>query len=320
MQKFIIKNITLENNLFLAPMAGYTFAAFRSMMSQRGVGLTFSEMASCKALLYDNKKTEELLKTSEGEKCVLQLFGCDPDDFSRSLDKPATQKFDIVDINMGCPVRKVVANGEGSALIGRPDVAAKIVRAVKNKGKLVSVKTRLGERDKSEILDFSKVLTDAGADMIVLHGRTAEQMYRGESDFHMIQRVKASASVPIVLSGDILDRQSFERAKATAADGFMVGRGALCDPFIFLKIPQWNCGKEYFAEESQEKAKKAEFFCSFIDRACRDMGERDAVVNIRKFLPYFLKDVRCKRAEKHMLNFLLSAQELKEGITELLKG
>lgn len=302
-----IGNIKLKNKFILAPMAGYTVPAFRRAMAESGAGLTITEMVSVKGLIYSNEKTKQLLKTHEVEKvkCV-QLFGSCPQDFVRAASLPELQDFDIIDINMGCPVKKVVKNGEGSALISTPKKAQDIVKALKAIGKTVSVKTRLGIEDAQGAIEFALLMQDAGADMITIHARTQIQLYQGKADYQTFKKIKKSISIPATLSGDILDTQSLDKAKETGADFFMIGRGSLYDPDIFLKfLGKKPLGKRVFVEK-------------FLDYLQQDFGTAQSVKVFRKFIPNLLKGVRCSREKKHSLNFIMDIDTLKSELDNIL--
>ncbi|MCL2674994.1 MAG: tRNA-dihydrouridine synthase family protein [Firmicutes bacterium] len=300
-----IGGVKLNNPFILAPMAGFSVPALRRLMSENGAGLTVTEMISCKGLLYGNKKTAGLLATAQSEtvKCV-QLFGGDPSDFARAALLPALQKFDIIDVNMGCPVKKIAGNGEGSALISDIPRAAAIVTAIKNTGKTVTVKTRLGLTDTLPALPFARAIEDAGADMVTLHARTREQMYGGEADYEAVAAVKAALKIPVALSGDIIDFAALERAKQTDADFFMIGRGALRDPDIFNRFT------------GREPTGKRELVSKLLDYLAADEGAIWAVKIFRKFLPYILKGEHCGKERRHTLNFVTDLPVLKN---ELLK-
>jgi nifR3 family TIM-barrel protein len=232
-----IGKIRLKNNLFLAPMAGFTDVAFRRLCRDGGAGLTTTEMVSCKGLIYGGEKTISLLRTADNEtpSCV-QLFGSDPADFKKAAESEYVKKFDIIDINMGCPMPKVTRSGAGAALLGNPDTAAKIVEAALAGagGKPVTVKVRLGFSDDKNVVSFCRTVQSAGAGMITVHGRTAEQLYSGKANRAVIGETAAALSVPVILNGDVC---SIEDARDCitryGVHGVMIGRGALSDPQIF---------------------------------------------------------------------------------------
>ena len=240
MKQLKIGNVTLPNRYILGPMAGVTDLPFRVLCKEQGAGLLCMEMVSAKAILYNNKNTESLLEIHPDEQPVsLQFFGSDPKIMSEMAKRVEERPFDIMDINMGCPVPKVVRNGEGSALMKNQKLVYEIVSAmVKAIDKPVTVKIRKGFDDSCiNAVEIAKIIDEAGAAAGAVHGRTREQYYSGQADWDIIRQVKEAVSIPVIGNGDVTSPQKAEElVKQTGCDGIMIARGAQGNPWIFSEM------------------------------------------------------------------------------------
>lgn len=312
-----IGNVTLENNLILAPMAGVTDLPFRLLCKEKGAGLLCMEMVSAKAILYKNKNTQALLEIDPRENPVsLQLFGSDPDIISQIAHEIEERPFDILDINMGCPVPKIVNNGEGSALMKNPVLAGKIIeKTVKAIQKPVTVKIRKGFDDEHvNAVEMARVAQESGAAAVAVHGRTREQYYSGKADWDIIRQVKEAVSIPVIGNGDLLTAEDVIAMKEqTGCDGFMIGRGAQGNPWIFEQI------LHYFRTGEKLPKPSAEEVTDMILRHAKMMlefkGEYTGIREIRKHAAWYTTGY----PNSAKLRVAINAVESYEELERLLK-
>ena len=307
MNSFNIKNIKINTNVVLAPMAGFSDVALRALAHRYGAGLTYTEMVSAKALEYNNAKTYELLATTENEQPVaVQIFGSDPKSMSLACKNPALQKFDIIDINMGCPTPKIVKNGDGSALLKNIKLAEKIIKAcVAATNKPITVKFRVGwSLDNIVAVEFAKMCERAGASAITVHGRTVEQGYSGKSDLKIIKEVVDSVNIPVIASGDCVDENSYKTIlKATGAAAVMIGRAAIGRPEIFAEC----LGKKVEVDKLSQIVEHINILRQFYD-------DKLIALTMRGVACHYLKKIEGTSALKVSIS---KSQSLDEMITLL---
>ena len=307
-----IGNLYFENQVSLAPMAGVTDIAFRGICKEMGCGLVYTEMVSAKGLFYNSKNTESLMRISEEEKPVaLQIFGSDPKIMAHACEVFNTmEEVCIVDVNMGCPVPKIVKNGEGSALMRDPELAASIVREMKKVSKKpVTVKFRKGfDENNINAVEFGKVLEEAGADAIAVHGRTREQMYEGKADWDIIRRVKEGVNIPVIGNGDVFSVEAAMRLKEYAhCYGIMVARGAMGNPWLFKQIQQGLKGEEILEPSPVDKVNMC---ILHLDLSMKYFEEIKAVREMRKHIAWYIKGLRYCTDIKDKINSLTKYQDV----------
>lgn len=262
-----IGDVQLESNIVFAPIAGFSEVGFRHMCAKYGAGLTYTELVSAKGLCYGNKGTQELLAREDfSSPCAVQLFGSDPEFMYKAAKDDRLAKFEIVDINMGCPVKKVFNNGDGSALMKNPDLITEIVQAVKEGAKRpVTVKMRAGvESGKPVAVECALAAQKGGASAVCVHPRYREQFYSGEADHSITKAVKEALDIPVIANGDITDLRSLAGVRdLTGADGFMIGRGALGRPWIFSELNGGNGAHDVKADIYEHIAVLRKYMCDF---------------------------------------------------------
>ena len=321
MSELKIGNLQLENPFLLAPLAGITDAPTRRLCREQGAALTCSEMVSGKGLWYKDKNTGKLLQIYEDEKPVaIQIFGHEPDVMAFTARELDGLDNAVLDINMGCPVPKIVKNGEGSALMKNPDLVYDIVSAVvKNSSKPVTAKIRAGWDDNSiNAVEVAHAISAAGASAVAVHGRTREQFYSGNADWSIIARVKRAVNIPVIGNGDVVDGPSALRMmEETGCDFVMVGRGALGNPWIFRElIAAWK--GEPAPEAPTTEDKKMMMLRHFKD-LMELKGEYAAVREMRKHVGWYLKGVHGAAAFRGAVNQITKADKLEEAILAIGK-
>ena len=307
-----IGSIQVDNPLFLAPMAGVTDWAFRTVCAQLGAGVTVTEMVSSRALVYKDQKTAKLLRKNAGSICGAQIFGNDPATMAEGARLALEiSGCDFLDINMGCPMPKITNSGDGSGLMRNPELAGRIVEAVVRAVPVpVTVKCRLGwDKGSINVLDFTRRMEDSGAAMVTVHGRTRSQLYSGVADWDTIRKVKQQLSIPVIANGDITGAEAALRcAKWTGADGLMIGRSTFGDPWIFAEVRAALAG-EPIPERPPLKDRVAVAVRQF-ELAQQDHGEHIACLEARKHFAWYLRGVSHSGFYKQQISGMTTMEDI----------
>ena len=315
-----IGNVEMQNPLVLAPMAGVTDLPFRVLCKEQGAGLICMEMVSAKAILYKNKNTEDLMTIHPGEHPVsLQLFGSDPEILAQIAAQIEERPFDILDFNMGCPVPKVVNNGEGSALMKDPALVRKIVTGmVKAVKKPVTVKIRKGFNEESaNAVEIAKILEDCGVAAIAVHGRTRAQFYSGKADWDIIRQVKEAVSIPVIGNGDVTSPQKAEElVKQTGCDGIMIARGAQGNPWIFSEMITYEETGTLLERPGKEEVR--DMMLRHARLQLKYKGEFIGIREMRKHVAWYTKGLKGSAKLREEINRVESYQELEELLFQRL--
>jgi len=315
-----IGNVEIKNNVILAPMAGVTDLPFRLLCKEQGCGMLYSEMISAKAILYNNKNTEDLLKvTSDENPIAVQLFGADPKIMAEIAKIIEERSFDTIDVNMGCPVPKVVNNGEGSALMKNPKLVGEIISAMtKAVKKPITVKIRKGFNDQLiNAPEIAHIIQESGGAAVAVHGRTREEYYSGTADWDIIRQVKARVSIPVIGNGDIFCvEDAVKMIQATGCDGIMVGRGARGNPWIFNRINHYMETGEILNKPSLEESK--EMILRHARLLIEYKGEFTGIREMRKHFGWYTSGYPRSAALRNEANLIESYSELEEIVNTRL--
>lgn len=305
LKSLTVGNLQIENNIFMAPIAGYTDYAFRSLVLELGAGLVFTELASAKGINFGGGANKELLKCSDYNRTSAQLFGADPYFMRKACESEELAHFKFVDINMGCPVPKVYKNGEGSALLNDLGKAEKIISECVKSGKVITVKIRTGLVCGDDMArEVSLMAENAGASLITIHGRVREKYYSGEPDFKGIEKAKRAVKIPVIANGGIFTKNDADlMMERTGADGVMLARGGIENPFLFCELLG-----------TKSPYDKKQFILKHLDGMKDLYGDRKANVEFRKFAAYYFKGKDGSKELRTLVMTCQSVEELKELI------
>ena len=316
-----IGNIQLDNKVFLSPMAGVTDLPFRLICKEKGCGMLYTEMINAKALCYDDENTKRMLKIEDEEHPIaVQIFGSDPEFMGKAAAIMNEYPNEILDINMGCPAPKVVKNGDGSALMRNPKLAAEVLSSVvKNSKKPVTLKIRKGWDDNSvNAVEIAKIAEECGISALAIHGRTREQFYSGKADWDIIAEIKQAINIPVIGNGDVFEVQdAVNMLEKTKCDSIMIGRGAQGNPWIFKRINHYMKTGEILPEPTLEE--KITTAIKHMNLAVAEHGEYVAVREMRKHIGWYLKGLKNSAKYRDQINKITDYKEVIAMLEEYMQ-
>ena len=316
-----IGNVQLDNEVFLSPMAGVTDLPFRTICKEKGCGMLYTEMINAKALCYDDENTKKMLRMEKDEHPVaVQIFGSDPEFMGKAASIMNQYPNEILDINMGCPTPKVVKNGDGSALMRNPKLAAEVLSAVvKNSEKPVTLKIRKGwDDDCINAVEIAKIAQECGISALAIHGRTREQFYSGKADWDIIAEIKQAIEIPVIGNGDVFEVQdAINMLEKTKCDAIMIGRGAQGNPWIFNRINHYMKTGEILPEPTLEE--KITTAIKHMNLAVAEHGDYVAVREMRKHIGWYLKGLKNSAKYRDQINKITDYKEVIAMLEEYMQ-